>query len=571
MVTVPRELVPAAAQMLLDLASLRRQSEEDIPVEIDGRATFLNIKGNASASRRGATLFDGPAAWTELEERYHGRVEGPLGTILLAAEEMDDKIRALSNPTLPRRPCFLLPPERAVFLSATPYARHLGAFLLPATPEGSALCSRLRPMEVWTIEGCLVPPGDWKLHRLPAEPADLALCFQKTARQDHARLLATLEDTHPHLLASRSLLEEMEPSSYVVLAGGAESERPWAWLAAGYAAALGAPLLLFDAAAPHSEEVLERSGRLLRGVALRQAGRGKTTRDLLRQETRQLPALANDFLRDVCGLLEKFLPSHVGFVSSRAALPVELAGDPPLSTRFAVGRLAGPDLEVTGVLIARAALGEDVPRPPRMLALLAEAADAIPGKVLAGAQREVEALAQLLAAEPDIRTELLSGDEDLQGLLSHLGKANLVHFAGHGFYDPADPLRSGLVFRQGVLSPENLAEPLGGAPIIFSNACETGRLREEDGVGGTRAWSGLAASFLALGAVNYLGSLWPVFDEGSRRVSETFYASLCEGHTVGEALRRAKLDAYERNDPTWAAFALFGCPRNRLRARPEPR
>lgn len=84
---------------------------------------------------------------------------------------------------------------------------------------------------------------------------------------------------------------------------------------------------------------------------------------------------------------------------------------------------------------------------------------------------------------------------------------------------------------------------------------------------GNRAgWAGVASSFITDGAMNYLGSLWPIYDESSRRFAEIFYQQLLAGRTVGEALRQARQDAYARKDPIWAAYALFGCPRNRLRA-----
>ena len=65
-----------------------------------------------------------------------------------------------------------------------------------------------------------------------------------------------------------------------------------------------------------------------------------------------------------------------------------------------------------------------------------------------------------------------------------------------------------------------------------------------------------AASFLAGGVVNYLGSMWPVFDNSSRRIAQFFYERLCTGEPIGEALRQARMDAYERDDPMWAAYVL---------------
>jgi len=115
-----------------------------------------------------------------------------------------------------------------------------------------------------------------------------------------------------------------------------------------------------------------------------------------------------------------------------------------------------------------------------------------------------------------------------------------------------------------VLTSAGFSAVLDGLPVVFSNACETGLLSPAQGAEGV-LWTGVAGSFLAGGAVNYLGSMWPVFDDGSRRIAQFFYERLCAGEPIGEALRQARLDAYERGDPTWAAYVLFGCPRNRLR------
>jgi len=54
-----------------------------------------------------------------------------------------------------------------------------------------------------------------------------------------------------------------------------------------------------------------------------------------------------------------------------------------------------------------------------------------------------------------------------------------------------------------------------------------------------------AESFLAGGVANYLGTYWPVSDEGAKEFAETFYTGLLQGETLGTALtkgRKAVLD-----------------------------
>jgi hypothetical protein len=360
----------------------------------------------------------------------------------------------------------------------------------------------------------------------------------------------------------------MEPGQYVVLALATEAARGWGYVAANYAATLRAPLYLIET--PPDLPLLE--GRDMLHARLRTMERvrgGGDRRQLSAAADESLPQSLQDLLAETGADLLTLAPRFLGFVSSVPSFPIELTGSPALATRYAIGRLAGPDLLSTCLLVTRAALGEDVPRPVRLRALVAESHDAVPDRMLPGAKAEADTLERLLRLQPDVESLLVRGPQDRSRFIEAALDAHLIHFAGHGHYDVTDLSRSGLVFREGSLGSGALSMPLGGMPIVFANACETGRL----GIGVDQGWAGLASAFIARGAVNYLGSLWPVFDEGSRRVAEIFYEGVCRGETVGDALRQARMDAFARNDLTWAAFVLFGCPRTRLRASalPAPR
>jgi CHAT domain len=566
-VVVPRQWAATATQMLLDLAVLRHLNTEGIPFTFDGHIEFLNIKGNPLQAKRNRTLFYEVATWEDLQERYFTLLEHPLG-VVMRSEHATDNIMSIVNPSLPKRPCLLLPSNKSASLAAIPYVRHLGAMPLPDTTETTVLLQRLRPTDVYVLEQSVeqIPTGEWLIHRIPDSSRDIASHFQQVVVQWYTNAIAQIGQTHPHLLSSLDLLKEMQPSEYVVLSLDDEENRSWAYVAANYAAALHAPLLLLDAQVIHSAEALEHNQSPFSSV-------DETVREGTDQERQAGPnepverlSMARELLGDTYQVLLAMKPTYVGFISPLSELSIELAGDRPLSIAFALGRLAGPDLTTTCILVAQAALNEDVGRPSTIQALLAEGFDALPAKPLPGAKSEVAAIYNMFASETDMDTKLVDTDTDVTTFLRHLETAHLVHFAGHGYYDEHQPTRSGLVFRKGILTPEDLKIPLRGAPIIFSNACETGRVGRNESPGGGRGRSGLAAGFITSGAVNYLGSLWPIFDDSSRRIAESFYQHLRTGYTVGEALRQARLEAYSENDSTWAAFVLFGCPRNRLRA-----
>jgi CHAT domain-containing protein len=169
-----------------------------------------------------------------------------------------------------------------------------------------------------------------------------------------------------------------------------------------------------------------------------------------------------------------------------------------------------------------------------------------------------------MLAKQSITVTPITGADDRERFVSAARGATIVHFCGHGHYSERMLAETGLLFAQGLLRPGEIPSFERAAPIVFANACQASVPHSAETLG--RAWSGLAAAFIEAGALNYLGSLWPILDSGSRDLAERFYSLLVEGHSVGESLRQAKLQAFSEGDSTWAAVVLFGCPRNRLRA-----
>jgi hypothetical protein len=569
---VPRDLAPAAAQMLLDLAAVRHRDTENILVVAEGKPTYLNIKGNPLAALWRATLFDEPATWDALAERYrHLTQESAAGNLVMDSGAITKEIYEALLPKVPRRPIVLFDPSSTPEVASIPHARLLGALFLPFGDTSFDLMRQLEPDEVHAPGHAVtaVPHGNWTTIPIPDDPREIARAFQARVRENHARQLERLAQTHPHLVASKALLEEMQPAKYVVLSSADPGERAFSYLAANYAASMQAPLYLMTEAAEalhqgQTHEIRTQAESLMTGRALAARGMSRSTRDLLTHEAAEMPDHLGELFQTTCADLDALAPDYVSLVSSFAAFPIELIGTPPLATRFAIGRLIGPDLPGTALLVARAALSEDVSRPADIRAVLADCADAVPGKIVPEARAEVLAVDAHLARQPHVRTTVIDGPSDLSRFLQETGEANIVHFAGHCWFDPDRPGECGLIFREGVLTSAGFSAVLDGLPVVFSNACETGLLSPAQGAEGV-LWTGVAASFLAGGAVNYLGSMWPVFDDGSRRIAQFFYERLCAGEPIGEALRQARMDAYERDDPTWAAYVLFGCPRNRLR------
>jgi hypothetical protein len=142
---------------------------------------------------------------------------------------------------------------------------------------------------------------------------------------------------------------------------------------------------------------------------------------------------------------------------------------------------------------------------------------------------------------------------------------DVIHFAGHGLFDPSAPEMSGIRFADGVLSADEVLnlEWKGPPYLVFNSACESGRA-----AGGRRLVSneshtnGLAAAFITAGVAAYAGYFWPVTDTGASLFTEAFYRNLFKRENVGiaflEARRYVIRELGEEGDLTGYSAVLFG-------------
>jgi hypothetical protein len=98
-------------------------------------------------------------------------------------------------------------------------------------------------------------------------------------------------------------------------------------------------------------------------------------------------------------------------------------------------------------------------------------------------------------------------------------------------------------------------------PLVFLNACETGR---EGAV--LTAWGGWPNVFLRAGAGVFVGTSWPVRDKPAADFSIAFYNALLGGKTLAEAADAGRAAAKETGDASWLAFKVYGHPRARREA-----
>jgi len=200
-----------------------------------------------------------------------------------------------------------------------------------------------------------------------------------------------------------------------------------------------------------------------------------------------------------------------------------------------------------------------------------------PTEDLEGAEEEGRRIRELLSDVPGCRLEVLRGGAATRPALHSAfssGKYDLVHYAGHAFFDPVKPERSGILCHgEVVLSGADLAG-LGNLPtLVFFNACEAGRIRRRRGAAGvSRAasaaervrqiavGSGFAEAFMRGGVANFLSTYWPVGDLAAKVFADEFYGDLMKGAAVREAIQRGRRAVRDSGSKDWADYVFYGDP-----------
>ncbi|MCB1058024.1 MAG: CHAT domain-containing protein [Acidobacteria bacterium] len=247
------------------------------------------------------------------------------------------------------------------------------------------------------------------------------------------------------------------------------------------------------------------------------------------------------------------------------------------------------------------------PTLQRRALVIGDPGDPAKGLDLPGARQEARRAVEILQAkgfEVDARigvpiTDNL-GDEPGFRPASRLEVLNLLdrnaydllHYCGHGDFDPADPRRAGWVFKDGLLTASEL-ETLDRVPqLVVANACLSSRLSQrlygvEPAKGDMGLLPTLADEFFRRGVWNYLGTAWEISDSGAILFMETLYENLFSNRSttsqdppraededqdrrLGRALLQARLALWHKRDrfgALWAAYQHYGDPELVLDAR----
>jgi hypothetical protein len=165
------------------------------------------------------------------------------------------------------------------------------------------------------------------------------------------------------------------------------------------------------------------------------------------------------------------------------------------------------------------------------------------------------------------------------------GAYDVLHYAGHAFFDPRDPARSGLVCHGDEIVAGSDVAALGSLPsLVFFNACEAARIHSEREApaaparspdlsmrGRMARASGFAEAFLRGGVANFVGTYWPVGDAAAAAFAPVFYERLVARATLREALLKGRAAVWDTGSIDWADYILYGDPGFVLRPDAEAR
>ncbi|RKH15691.1 CHAT domain-containing protein [Corallococcus sp. CA047B] len=406
--------------------------------------------------------------------------------------------------------------------------------------------------------------------------------------QDPQRFLELKEELYR--LSSTSLTEQLELTlDEVVLPP--EREAPWGQ---GQPTRREEPVYLIlrqeTASAAEAERTVDIHASLLTSggkAAIVSGLRTINTRELLAAREAVVAASVQDFTRGGRRLADLLLPDAVRTVLARqrdhhlvvvhdaplSRVPWETLALPlddgetvwfPAAEKGLSRRYSADNLSVAKWLSER--VEDDV---LRVLLVVDPTGD------LPVAAREGRRLGELFQNLPGVRVDVIRGEEATRPVLLAAfssGRYDIVHYAGHAFFDEDTPARSGIVcHHHTVLSGADLAGLSNLPALVFFNACESGRLRRMAGrlevvkplrtsVEQLDTAVGLAEAFLRGGVANFIGTTWPVGDAEAEAFSLSFYREILRGVGLNAALQAGRAELKRMRSRDWANYLFYGNP-----------
>jgi hypothetical protein len=235
------------------------------------------------------------------------------------------------------------------------------------------------------------------------------------------------------------------------------------------------------------------------------------------------------------------------------------------------------------------------PPPPRRVLRILVVANPAADAPLPGAEREGHEIADVFEAFNSVYESHCESRVDVVRLigpaeatrtdvLEHLmlRAFDVLHFAGHCFFNEQDPSLSGWVFgRNQCLSAYELNRIDRIPKFVFSNACQSGVTPDRTSAISPGLAPSFAEAFFARGVTNFVCTAWSVDDTAALEFSLRLYQGLlglrprigpgpryepAPLEPIHEAMKQARLEiaSQPHGVRTWGAYQHYGNPYYRL-------
>jgi pimeloyl-ACP methyl ester carboxylesterase len=227
------------------------------------------------------------------------------------------------------------------------------------------------------------------------------------------------------------------------------------------------------------------------------------------------------------------------------------------------------------------------PGQARRALVVGDPGDPAKGQSLPGARREALRVAEILAGrglevacyvgaatdptQPALGVPPATRLDILDRLLE--GGWDILHYCGHGDFDPRDSDRAGWLFADGLITSRELERMEVAPRLVVANACLSGLLASSREPGSdAKLVAGLADEFFRRGVRDYVGTAWEVNDEGAIQFAEQLYSALLDpspdgNRTLGRAVLMARRSLFHKRQvfgSLWAAYHHYGDPTGHL-------
>ena len=163
----------------------------------------------------------------------------------------------------------------------------------------------------------------------------------------------------------------------------------------------------------------------------------------------------------------------------------------------------------------------------------------------------------------------------LDQLINH--RFDVLHYAGHCFFNPDDPASSGWLFNhdpEHVLTAHELSRIDRIPRFVFSNACESGITPDRASERSALLAPSFAEAFFARGVSNFICTAWPVDDAAALAFARRFYRGVLglrgpgfPAESAHEAMTAARAEIAVMGPggmQTWGAYQHYGDPNFRI-------